>query len=160
MKHYFDSTLSAFYAILDDGLSYLFSKLYSYQLKLRWVTDFKFSPFKGWLIYFIIIKAQAFRSWKYSQSSWLYFEWLKFVFRNNTSGNFLKILPYFLQSIPVDIYLFKVNNKNTRTRCEICSKLTMKTPERRQWRCSGVFIVNFEHISHLILVFLLLTLGR
>ena len=27
-----------------------------------------------------------------------------------------------------------------------CSKLTIKTP--------GVFIVNFEHISHLVLVFL------
>ena len=32
----------------------------------------------------------------------------------------------------LDIYLFKVNNKNTRKRCEICSKLTIKTPERRQ----------------------------
>ena len=29
----------------------------------------------------------------------------------------------------------------------------------RQWRRSGVFIVNFEHISHLVLVFLLLTLN-
>ena len=38
------------------------------------------------------------------------------------------------------------------TRHKICSKLTIKTPERRQWRCSGVFIVNFEHISHLVLV--------
>ena len=28
-------------------------------------------------------------------------------------------------------YMFKVNNRNTRTRCEICSKLTIKTPERR-----------------------------
>ena len=28
-------------------------------------------------------------------------------------------------------YLFKVNNRNTRTRCEICSKLTIKTTERR-----------------------------
>ena len=27
-------------------------------------------------------------------------------------------------------------------------------------RSSGVFIVNFEHISHLVLVFLLLTLSR
>ena len=26
-----------------------------------------------------------------------------------------------------------------------------------QWRRSGIFIVNFEHISHLVLVFLLLT---
>ena len=34
-----------------------------------------------------------------------------------------------------------------------------KTPERRHWRHSGVFIVNFEHISHLALVFLLLTLN-
>ena len=27
------------------------------------------------------------------------------------------------------------------------SKLTIKTPERRHWRRSNVFIVNFEHIS-------------
>ena len=60
---------------------------------------------------------------------------------------------------PVGIYLFKVNNRDTRTRYEICSKLTIKTPERRQWRRSGVFIVNFEKISHLVLVFLLLTLN-
>ena len=40
------------------------------------------------------------------------------------------------------------------------SKLTIKTSERRQWRLSVVFIVNFEHISHLVLVLLLLTLSR
>ena len=61
--------------------------------------------------------------------------------------------------IPAGIYLLKVNNGNTRTRCEICSKLTIKTPERRQWRRSGVFIVNFEHISHFVLVLLLSTLS-
>ena len=38
---------------------------------------------------------------------------------------------YFL-CIPFGIYLLKVNNRNTRTRCERCSKLTIKTPERRQ----------------------------
>ena len=64
------------------------------------------------------------------------------------------------QCIPAGIYLLKVNNRNTRTRCEICSKLTINTPERRHWRRSGVFIVNFEHISHLVLVFLLLTLNK
>ena len=58
------------------------------------------------------------------------------------------------------IYLLKVNSRNTRTWCEICSKLTIKTPERRQWRRSGVFIIiNFEHIPHLVVVFLLLTLN-
>ena len=30
-------------------------------------------------------------------------------------------------------YMFKVNNRNIRASCEICSKLTIKTPERRQW---------------------------
>ena len=32
-------------------------------------------------------------------------------------------------SNPAGNYMFKVNNRNTRTRCEICSKLTIKTPE-------------------------------
>ena len=36
-----------------------------------------------------------------------------------------------LNSIPVGIYMLKVNNRNTRTRFEICSKLTLKTRERR-----------------------------
>ena len=60
----------------------------------------------------------------------------------------------------VGIFMFKVNDRNTRSRREICSKLTIKTPERRHWRRSGVFIVNFEHIADLVLVFLLLTLRR
>ena len=52
-------------------------------------------------------------------------------------------------SNPAGIYLLKVNNKSTRTRYEIYSKLTIKTSERRQGRRSGVFIVNFEDISYL-----------
>ena len=31
-------------------------------------------------------------------------------------------------------YMFKVKNRNTRTGCEICSKLTIKTPERRPFK--------------------------
>ena len=42
--------------------------------------------------------------------------------------------------------MLKVSNRNTRTRCEICLKLTIKAPERRLARRSGAFIVNFEHI--------------
>ena len=59
-------------------------------------------------------------------------------------------------TIPANIYLFKVNNRNIRKRYEKCSKLTIKTPKQRQWRRSGAFTVNFEHISHLFLMFLLL----
>ena len=75
----------------------------------------------------------------------------------------------------------EVNNRNCRKSCETCSKLTMKTPERLLsippenirkpeifWRFQGdiersrssVFIVNFEDISHLFLVFLLLTFSK
>ena len=50
--------------------------------------------------------------------------------------------------------MFKVNNRYTRTRYDICSKLTIKTTERHQWRRSGVIIVNIEHISYFVLVFL------
>ena len=56
--------------------------------------------------------------------------------------------------------MFKVNSRNTRTRRKICSKLTIKTPERRHWCRSAGFIVNFEYISHRALLFLLLTLSR
>ena len=65
------------------------------------------------------------------------------------------------QNLKASNYMFKVNNRNTKTRCKICSNLTITTPERRQWRRSDVFIGNFEHISHLdlVLVFLLLTLS-
>ena len=60
-------------------------------------------------------------------------------------------------SDPANIYLFKVYNRNTRKRCEICLKLTIKTPEGCHWLNSSVFIVNFENTSHLFLVFLLNT---
>ena len=36
------------------------------------------------------------------------------------------------ERFPAGNYMFKVNNRNTRTRCEICSKLTIKIPERRR----------------------------
>ena len=41
--------------------------------------------------------------------------------------------------------MFEFNNKDTRT---------------SYWSCSGIFIVKFEHILHLVLVFLFLTLSR
>ena len=62
-------------------------------------------------------------------------------------GSFLKPT-----KTPAGNYMFKVNNRNTRAKYEICSELTVKTP--------GVLILNLEHISHLALVFLLLTLSR
>ena len=40
----------------------------------------------------------------------------------------MTVRPY-PREYPGNIYLFKVNNRNTRKRCEICSKLVIKTPE-------------------------------
>ena len=95
-----------------------------------------------------------------------------------------------LRHYPASIYLFKVNNENTKTICEICyvstvttsrqdnvkessgiyllkvtmckicCKLTIKIPEWRQWRHFGVFIVNLEQISHIFVEFPLLTLNK
>ena len=86
----------------------------------------------------------------------------KFMINCPLNTKFYWALPWehtFKKTIAANNYLLKVNNRNTRTRCEICSKLIIKTPERHHWRRSGVFIVNFEHISHLALSFLLLTLN-
>ena len=46
--------------------------------------------------------------------------------------------------ISASIYLFQVNTRCTKEVCEICSKLTIKTPERCQWCRSDVFIVNLN----------------
>ena len=45
----------------------------------------------------------------------------------------------YLKKFPAGIYELKVNNKNNRTRCKICSKLTIETLERQ-------YIVNSEHV--------------
>ena len=59
------------------------------------------------------------------------------------------------------ITYLKVADGNTRWMCEICWKLTVKTPHYCHWHCSCVLTV--KHISHLallFLMFLLLTLNR
>ena len=61
---------------------------------------------------------------------------------------------------PANSYLFKVNNRNIRKRYEIYPKLTIKRPKQPHWYHSDACTVNFEYISHLFLVFLLLTLNK
>ena len=47
--------------------------------------------------------------------------------------------------LAANIYLFKVNNRDTRKRCEICSKLTIKTPERRHWL--WIYFIPFSTVA-------------
>ena len=61
----------------------------------------------------------------------------------------------------------QIQEWNTKKKCGICSKLTIKTLERHQYflmfSCQwGGFnvLVNFEQISHLVLEFILLSLNR
>ena len=49
-------------------------------------------------------------------------------------------MQFSLRTYPDSNYLLKGKKRNTRKRCEICSKLTLKTPERRH-------IVNFEQVN-------------
>ena len=77
------------------------------------------------------------------------------VWERSGAGILLRSYP-----VPANIYLLRFNKINFRKRCEICSKLTIKTPERRHWRRSGVSIVNFEHIPHLFLLFLTLNFNK
>ena len=59
--------------------------------------------------------------------------------------NFFKLIEWYQQ----------VNNRNTRKRCED-SEDRKKLVEHR----SGVFVINFEHIPYIFLVFLLFTMNR
>ena len=58
-----------------------------------------------------------------------------------------------------NIFLLKVNNRNTRGKVWNLFKGKVKTRERCHRHHSDVF-VNFEHISHLVLLFTLLTLNK
>ena len=55
-------------------------------------------------------------------------------FENLYFSNFSCPWIHFLLKLTVVLagnYMFKVNNRNARTKSEMCSKLTIKTPERR-----------------------------
>ena len=51
-----------------------------------------------------------------------------FTFYNSATGQDFSKWCSLFHSYPVGNYMFKVSNRNTRRRCEICSELTIKTP--------------------------------
>ena len=65
--------------------------------------------------------------------SWEYFLFLIF-FKPDMKFSFKSVCLNRINqgSYPAGIYLLKINNRNTKTRCEICPKLTIKTPKWRQ----------------------------
>ena len=99
---------------------------------------------------------------------WLQYQYLKGIYNSTEHHCFRKkssiidfrldskhASEYYASHFQTDNYMLKVNYRNTKTRCEICSNV-----EICHWRRSGVFIVNFKYTSQLALVFLHLTLNR
>ena len=82
-------------------------------------------------------------------------------FSSDCMTDFERVILYEIQlkyhhRFPANIDLLNFSNRNIRQTCEMCSKLTLKTPEQR---CSSILIFNFEHILHLFLVLLFWTLN-
>ena len=61
---------------------------------------------------------------------WWLLLWIKSMYISKC--NHWNIESVALKASPASHYMFKVNNTNNRTRCEICLKLTVKTPEQRR----------------------------
>ena len=84
-------------------------------------------------------------------------------FGNICNMNYRYVL-FKLHHYPANKYMVRVSNRNTRKSCEICSKLTIKTPERRRiyfTPFSSVSIVNLKQTNifwdkpfHLLLCYL------
>ena len=55
--------------------------------------------------------------------------WVHISLRYHNRSNLYVLLDFWNKINPTGNYMFKVSNKNSRARCEICSKLTIKTPE-------------------------------
>ena len=64
--------------------------------------------------------------------------------------NRIQLVQMYQHTFSAGIYLLKVSNGKIKAMRKICSKLMIKTPERRHWR-----IVKFEQILYMVLVFLL-----
>lgn len=56
-------------------------------------------------------------------------------------------LDMFTPADPANFIMKSHNNKNTRKKCEVYSKLTIETPKRRHWPCFGVFTLNHEQAN-------------
>ena len=97
-------------------------------IRKKYAVSSKYLRVNTTLLETIITSSHTFWNKKYFLFSWMVFQ----------------LTPSSSQHLLVQIQQQK-HQKNTR--CEICSRLKIKTPERRKWRHSGVFIVNFEHIK-------------
>ena len=147
-----DGCIGATDEISDTKIDNIFRTI---ALLLGWICKFQ-KP-----VYISVLKSSVAKSWQVSQKKfscdWLCSKDISLQFHCKRTSFQLFFSEF---SKPTDIYLFKLNNGETRKVCSVYSKLIIKTSELRQWRHFGFFFVNYEQIWHIVLVVPLLTLNK
>ena len=87
------------------------------------------------------------------------------IYKDYMVDVFLLLLVLTLFTIRILFWIFTLNKNicllfRQHLLVELCSKMTIKIPKWRQWRCSDAFIAKFEHISHNAVVFPLMSLNK
>ena len=141
-------------------LFWLFRFLQNFQFSLvfqpleankRTIRDEKFAPVSCLLLKFRIMLSATWRTIQLLQNKWWFIDgWILSdlkCFQGYRSERWVSVTHFFplfpfhytwkRQKIvginPVNMYLFKVNNRNITTMCETWLKLTTKSAERRHW---------------------------
>ena len=129
----------------------------------------KSSYTRGWVLLSLCLGCFAPSEMVRNVVKLIYDIWFTTVVRDCSEVKMLNLLtPHKLETRSIEIlqvnpagnYMFKVNTRNTRARCEICSELTTKIPKRQAsfqclccwlWTyftpCSLVSFVNFEQVD-------------
>ena len=141
---------------------YSFFNLANPECTNSWMNEWMTAP-QPWLSYFFACRIQCAIKWNSFTTPNFLRNILKlkrpsFVSEHATITH-CSVFKFVFCSSSAEIYLFKVNSGNPRTKYEIRSKLRINTPEQRHWHCSSVSFVKFGQIS-LIVVVLLLVLNK
>ena len=100
---------------------------------------------------FYMLVAWKLLAFSLKKNHFLYAVFTKCLFYQLTSSIYEQCTLIYQSTQPV--FTCFSSTIKTRIMCKICSKLAIETLEQRQWRHSGIFIVIFEQISHIALVF-------
>ena len=108
--------------------------------KIEKSVKFPFSWFMSWLIIsmFCLKRYNKSRKSIFPQITLFHIIWWAFFKKYLSLGTLIR-------SHSSRHYLLKVSNRNTRAKCEICSKLTIKTPE---CRLGWIFLFLWGNISY------------
>ena len=82
-----------------------------------------------------LIHAVSFQTWFQSLFKAMFF-FVSIIFQHPETNNAYN-------RNPSGNCMLKVSNRNTRTRCETCTKLAIKTIKRRQWLTLNIFHILF-----------------